>query len=109
MKIQFQGDIAFVEVDSIPSGCTPAKEEDGKFVVAHSETGHHHYVDALSAKVYDSPDDPNVCYLQCETATDVIHARPYDTHKTVKLQSGAIYMGVRQVEYTPEGWRRAAD
>jgi hypothetical protein len=42
---------------------------------------------------------------------DVVHQRGFDTHESMRLGGGigSIFEVVRQREYTPEGWRRAAD
>jgi hypothetical protein len=54
-----------------------------------------------------------VSYLEVIKATDATevllrHLRQQDTHETLKIAPG-IYEVRRQREYTPEGWRRAAD
>lgn len=108
-KIQFQGDICFVEIEELPATAKPMKAEGGKFIVAHSETGHHHTVRADGCVAYDDEKDPNVCYLQMESAQFVEHERAWDTHAAICLDAGKRYMGVRQVERAPEGWRRVAD
>jgi len=107
-SIQFQGDICFVEVEAIPADAKPMKAEGGVFILAHSETGHHHTVDAMGCVAFDAK-DPNVCFLQLETTHEVVHHRPWDTHASIFLDAGKTYMGVRQVERSPEGWVRVAD
>ena len=39
---------------------------------------------------------------------DLEHLRSTDTHETLRLEPG-IWEVRRQREYSPEGWRRAAD
>ncbi len=39
---------------------------------------------------------------------DLEHLRSFDTHETVRLDPG-VWEVRRQKEYSPEGWRRAAD
>jgi len=51
-KCGFQGDVAFRRIDKLPGGAKAAKEDGGRLIVGHSETGHHHIVDAAGAKMY---------------------------------------------------------
>ncbi len=108
-----QGDIFIRRVTEMPKGLREMKVEGGRYIVAHSETGHHHVIDATpAAKVWLS-DDPMVSYLQVVEATDAVetlleHMRSFDTHETIKFSPG-IYEIRRQREATPEGWRRVED
>ena len=117
-KIAAQGDIMLIRVDKMPEGIVTAKpREDGKYVVAHSETGHHHVLEPKVATLYDVPDDEFVGYIEvkglpeglgAEPGADLVHEKNYHTHETLRLAPGQ-YEVRRQREYTPEGWRRAAD
>jgi hypothetical protein len=108
-----QGDLLIRRVDKLPAGLKAAPIEHGTFVVAHSETGHNHVIDARpNVKVYDT-EDPLLSYLEVVDATDAMetllrHLRGHDTHETISIPPG-VYELRRQREYTPEGWRRAAD
>lgn len=113
-KEQFaQGDVYLRRVDAVPPGHTAATPSDGVYVAAHSETGHHHVVDATQAILYEGP-NPLVAYLQlaedCDAAT-VTHRRDYHTHAPVALTGGpgAVWEVRRQREYTSQGLRRAQD
>lgn len=108
-----QGDLLIRRINKLPEGITPAKTENGGFVVAHSETGAHHVIDARpNVKVYDT-EDPLLSYLEVIDATDKMetllrHLRGHDTHETISIPPG-IYELRRQREYSPEGWKRASD
>lgn len=108
-----QGDLLIRRIDKLPEGIMPMVAEHGAFVVAHSETGHHHVIaERPGVTVYGS-NDPMVSYLQVIDATEqtealLEHLRGHDTHETIKITSG-IYELRRQREHTPEGWRRVAD
>lgn len=112
-----QGDVLFRKVAAVPNGATKVKRENGAFVVAHSETGHHHVVTNDNVTMFDVPGNPLVAYLQLEGACepgggiDVVHQRPWDTHETVRLLGapGDVFEIRRQREWAPEGWRRVAD
>ncbi len=109
-----QGDLYIRRVDSVPDGLRMAKAEAGAFIVAHSETGHHHIIEASPRVAIYETDDPLVAYLRVIEATDeaeaviLRHQRSFDTHAPIAIPPG-VYELRRQREYTPEGWRRAQD
>lgn len=104
-----QGDVMFRRLDALPDDATPATAEQGQFVVAHSETGHNHIVMERPGVTYFSAMDELRSYLVVEgDPAPVEHQRSFDTHETFGLAPG-IWEVRRQREYTPEGFRRAAD
>lgn len=108
-QIGAQGDVLFRRVGKIPDDTIEQKREHGDaLVVAHSETGHHHVIQAADVRLL-SAGDPFVAYLSIgEPYADVEHLRPFDTHETIRLPRG-LWEVRRQREHTPEGWRRVAD
>ena len=59
-----QGDCLLRKVSKLPVALTPFKAEDGQFIIAHSETGHHHCVKERSdVKLYASVDQFRGCLL----------------------------------------------
>lgn len=108
-----QGDLLIRRINKLPQDIKQASSKDGHFVVAESETHHHHVIDARpNVKVYDT-ENPLLSYLEVIEATDATetllrHLRGHDTHETISIAPG-IYELRRQREHTPEGWRRAAD
>ena len=113
VKIAAQGDLLLRRIESLPGGLKPSAIECGQYIVAHSETQHHHVIEARpNVRVLDSA-DPLVSYLEVIEATDkteclLEHLRSFDTHDTISIAPG-IYEIRRQREYTPQGWRRVAD
>lgn len=110
-----QGDVLFRRIRAVPKTAIQS-ETDGVIVVAHSETGHHHSIDATDGvRLFMEPSDPLVCYLRLEGVehADVVHHRAWDTHDTVRLVAKATGVTTfevrRQREYTPQGWRRVED
>ncbi len=110
-----QGDCYFRRVLKVPDGATEIRHE-GRIVVAHSETGHHHAIDTLHARMYEVPGQTLVSYLQMDDGLtggglDVVHHRPWDTHETLRLlgKPGDVWEVRRQREWAPEGWRRVED
>ncbi len=107
-KMGAQGDLFIRRIEALPEGVTEKVPENGQHVVAHSETGHNHFLKSDGVNVYDFK-DPMVCYLTVgEAGAQLEHARPYDQHETIFL-SGGTYELRRQREHTPEGWRRVED
>lgn len=104
-----QGDLLLRRVDTLPDAAEPVDPTGNRHIIAHSETGHHHYIDADAVIRWDVPDDPMICYLRVAgDHADVVHDRPWDTHETIRLAPGT-YEVRRQREHTPEGWRRVED
>ena len=101
-----QGDLNIFNTDSIPAGLKELKPADGQHVLAHSETGHHHVIDGNTVRVFEQ--DEFVSYMEVAEPSNVVHLRSFDTHETLRLPAGT-YRITRQREYTPEGFRRAAD
>lgn len=104
-----QGDVHFTKIarSKLPKGLTPVKAENGRVLVTHSETGHHHVMDAAGVTMFET-DNPLVCYLLVEQPTELLHLRPFDTHAPILFQPGA-YEVRRQREHVPEGFRRVED
>lgn len=104
----FQGDLCIRKVEEMPKGLSIMPSENGHFVLAHSETGHHHVVLERSAQAFIDQTNEFIAYLQVLEPTELEHLRSFDTHESLHLEPG-IYEVRRQREHTPEGWRRAAD
>ena len=107
-KMAAQGDILIIAVDTIPENVKPAVAERGNFIIAHSETGHHHVVDAGVADRFIDEMNEFVSYLSVASDAEVKHLRDHDTHASLGLSPG-VYEVRQQREYVPEGYRRAAD
>jgi hypothetical protein len=113
-KMAAQGDVLFIYLGKVPlpTGLKEvAREEDGKLVVTHSETGHHHATDNPEVRMFE--EESTVCYLQMGDVCDftIDHHRPFDTHDSLKLlgEPGGIWKVHKQREHTPEGWRKVQD
>ena len=107
-----QGDLYIKRVDKLPDGVTAIQPIGGDFIVAHSETGHHHVVAAQpGVEYFSSANDPLICFLVVKNDdVQLRHNRSFDTHRPIALKGGnSIYKLTRQREYTPEGWQRVAD
>lgn len=104
-----QGDLLLMRVDEIPADAVPAQPADGQFALSHSETGHAHVIPAVGVHCFRAADDDDMrLYLDVSEVVTLRHLRPHDTHAPISIQPGK-YEVRRQREWTPEGWRRAAD
>lgn len=103
-----QGDVMFIRIDELPKDAIEAKEENGKFVVAHSETGHNHVIDSRNAQMLIDKTNDFISYIKVSKPTEVEHQRSFDTHESLLLTPGN-YIVRRQREYMPQGFRRVAD
>ena len=115
MKIldqQRQGECLFIQVESFEDSDNDYKTvepENGKLIVAHSETGHHHVIErSKSADLLISKTNQFIGRLVVNDNCEVKHLRSFDTHKTLELPKGKYVLRYRR-EYTPEGLRRVQD
>lgn len=90
--------------------------ENDRLIVGHSETGHHHVIEAVREGVHVSDiaqaliDDTNDLFITLRLSDDakVTHLRGTDTHTQYMLSAGN-YIIRPDDEQTVEGWQRVAD
>jgi hypothetical protein len=77
---------------TMPNGYTPLPVENGRYVVGHSETGHHHVLaagDHASVAVMDRPPQGmRILRAILREPTALEHLRPHDTHEPILLAPG---------------------
>lgn len=105
----FQGDLMIRRIDALPAGVVKADPTGKHHILAHSETGHHHVIDATAADRFIDSANEFIGYLRTLNDAEVKHLRDFDTHESYMLEAGAIYEVRQQREYVAEGFRRAAD
>lgn len=104
-----QGDLLLRRIDALPEDVKPVAATNGRFTLAHSETGHDHIVmERPSVRLFSAMDEFRAYLVVEDEPAELKHLRDFDTHQSVKIEPG-IYEVRRQREYTPEGFRRAAD
>ncbi len=107
-----QGDFIIRRIKEIPQDAVKVDPVDGVFVVAHSETGHNHVMERTHVTGYMPENTKDVdlykLFFSVEQDTAITHLRSHDTHESIMVPPGN-YEVRRQREYTPEGFRRAAD
>ena len=107
-NVAAQGDVYFRRANEVPADFVPVEPENGKLIVTHSETGHHHVMDPSYAKMYCNPKSKFDTVLVIDRPTPLTHERTYDTHEPILFDVGTYHV-TRQREYTPEGFRRVED
>lgn len=67
-----------------------------KFIVAHSETGHHHVIESETPFTVDKEN----MYIELFGDAAIVHKKFFDSHKTLPLKP-AVYERYEAVEYSP--------
>lgn len=91
------GEIMLVPVDSVPAGKTSKHAE---FIVGHSETGHHHVLEAPDAQFEVTETEKNELFFRLFEPGRMVHKKTIDRHKDLVVQPG-IYKRFHAVEYDP--------
>ncbi len=115
LNVVAQGDVYIRRVEAMPQGVVRLVANDGKLVIAHSESGHSHVIlldnpaecAAPSVEMF-SGDNPLIAWIRVNRRSVLEHHRPFDTHESIMFAPG-IYEVRRQREHTPEGWRQVQD
>lgn len=103
-----QGELYVTRIAALPTNVVAVPPDGGRVIVGHSETGHHHVMTAERTTLYRLPEEIYELFLVVDQPDELTHLRSFDTHEPIRFEPG-IYRVRRQREYTPEGWRRAAD
>lgn len=109
-----QGDMMIRKIDVLPSDAVnTVPTEDGKHILTHSETGHHHAVlDRPGVQHFTGMDTLRSFLVIPDDGqeTDVIHLRDSHTHETLRFPGPGVYEIRRQREHdATQGWRAAID
>lgn len=85
-------------------GGTALKEEGGRFIIGHSETGHHHVLERGGVTVMEMPSPQTGIRLLRAIIEHpdkaLVHERGYDTHEPIGLPPGAYELRTGR-EYDP--------
>jgi len=106
-----QGELGFVRLPDktkIPKNAVVVKPQKGLVIVGHSETGHHHCMDATRTTLYKLPDEILECLMVVEKPDVLEHLREFDKHEPLSFEPG-VYRVRYLREYTPEGFRKQED
>jgi len=110
-----QGDLYFRRLDKCTTDkLKKAEKKDGKYILAHSESGHHHVVDCEKVNFMTS-DNPMISFLELlDNGVDILHLKNgKDAHETLRLlgKPGDIWevRRGRQARPSGEGWEVLKD
>lgn len=92
------GENAIMPVDKLPEGLKWHTETHA--IIGHSETGHHHLLEAIKGTEYELAEMNGVLYLRLTDKAKVIHKKSFDIHETVVLDPG-VYQVTKKTEYDP--------
>jgi hypothetical protein len=104
----FQGELMIRRIAVLPSSAKLTDPTKGHHIVAHSESGHHHVVDADLAQRFIDDTNAFISYLSVADKATIEHLRSYDTHETLELDAGVYEVRLAR-EYTAEGFRPSTD
>lgn len=104
----FQGELMIRRIDAIPATAKSVAPENGRHILAHSESGHHHVIESRSAERFIDQINEFIAYLDVADETVLEHLRSFDTHEPHLLTPGKYEVRTAR-EYTPEGWRKSQD
>jgi hypothetical protein len=109
-----QGEVNLRRVAELPTGLVPVQPEHGRFIVGHSESGHHHSLPDVEGvivmeRVKDVPEGMKIFYAVLENPT-ALSQDAASPHETVALDPGIFEIKISR-EYDPfaEQARRVAD
>mgnify|MGYP001596597111 CR=1 FL=1 len=90
------GEIVLVPIAELPKNAVQKFVGD-KYIVGHSETGHHHVLTAPKLEVYEVDD---IAYLNVLKIGELEHQKTFEKHETKVINPG-IYkiQGKRQFDY----------
>lgn len=117
-KVAAQGEITVIRLGDVPTdkkllAGKPVQAENGQIIIGHSETGHHHVIDAKGASVAvldEAPAGMRILHAILKNPTSLDHLRDNHTHESIMLTPGMYEFRIGR-EYDPyeEIARRQAD
>ena len=116
LQVSAQGEITIDVVDRIPEDAVLKRVEpvNGKLIISHSESGHHHFIPGGDADLMERTDNVpagmRVLYSIVRNAT-ALKQDAAVPHDEIKLDAGVIYRHRISREFDPfqEMARRVAD
>jgi len=109
-----QGEVNIRRIEQVPKGTPLGKmqPENGRYILGHSESGHHHVIDAAGATVMEQPGAPagmRVLYALLDEP-NALKQDAASPHEEIALEPGLYEVRISR-EYNPfaEQARRVAD
>jgi len=118
-KVARQGELRIFRLPDdyvLPEGAKRVSSVNGRLIVGHSETGHHHVMERPDTELWTLPESiskfSTVLIVEDPDGDSLVHERPYDTHGDVEFTKGK-YLVKTGREYVPgmqtQNERRSAD
>jgi hypothetical protein len=107
-----QGEIQIRRIAAVPVDVSALAPENGKLIIGHSETGHHHVLErpAKVSVAKTAPDGMRILYAILDEPNTLIHERGHDTHQPLALEPGIYEFRIgREFDPYAEIARRQAD
>jgi hypothetical protein len=108
-----QGEISITRIEKMPSGMREVKPVAGKFIVGHSETGHHHVMTMEKARFFEPETQPagmRILYAILDEPKELVHERGFDTHEPIRHEPGMYeFRSGREFDHYAELARKQAD
>lgn len=92
-KVIQHGEIVLVPINKKFKG-----QEYDSFIVAHSETGHHHVLE--SKKPFKISQSDKEFLIELFEPAKLVHKKAFDIHPTKTVEPGT-YQVIHKVEYSP--------
>lgn len=117
-NVAAQGEITIVRIGDASKSKKlegkPLVVENGKLIIGHSETGHHHVLEctkgATVAVSAQAPAGMRVLHAILTEANSLIHERGHDTHETIDLPAGEYEFRIaREFDHYAELARQSQD
>lgn len=119
-RVAAQGEITIWRIGDVPAksagraGYTPLALENGRYVIGHSETGHHHILRDVKGCAVDVMDRPpegmRILRAILEHPTSLEHLRDHDTHEPIALEPGEYEFRIaREHDHYAELARQSMD
>jgi hypothetical protein len=118
-SVAAQGEITIRRIGNLPkarafpAGYTLMKPENGRFIIGHSETGHHHVIaaDGATVAVMDKPPvGMSILRMILDNPLSLEHLRAHDIHETIVNEPGVYEIRIaREFDHYAELARQSAD
>jgi len=91
------GENVLIPVEKVPNG---KRITTSSYIVGHSETGHHHVLEAEKESPFDIIINGDDMYIASKHVANLVHKKTHNIHKTVTVEPG-FYLVKRKSEYDP--------
>ncbi len=91
------GENVLLPIESLPKGKTT---KHTSYIIGHSETGHHHVLEATKGQDFDIFVQDGEIYISSQFESSIVHKKTHDIHETLPVAPG-IYKVNRKTEYDP--------